>query len=81
MKGKGWAEEKRLHCHGQGYENVERPLIRNDEPMKIAAHMNIGIHPIAANARVAATICDNFLTLENGNIERLHTTEQKVFEK
>ena len=31
MRGRGHAPEKRLHCHGQGYENVERPLIRDDE--------------------------------------------------
>lgn len=80
MKKHGYQEEKRLHCHGQGYENVERPLIRNDETMKIAAGMNIGIHPIIANERVAATISDNFLTRADGLPERLHQTPQKVFE-
>ena len=80
MKKHGYQEEKRLHCHGQGYENVERPLIRNDETMLIAADMNIGIHPIIANARVAATISDNFLTRSDGLPERLHQTAQKVFE-
>ena len=80
MKKRGFQEEKRLHCHGQGYENVERPLIRNDETMSIAAGMNIGIHPIIANQRVAATISDNFLTRADGSSERLHQTPQKVFE-
>jgi Xaa-Pro aminopeptidase len=80
MKKRGYQEEKRLHCHGQGYENVERPLIRSDETMSIAANMNIGIHPIIANERVAATISDNFLTTAAGQPERLHQTPQKVFE-
>jgi Xaa-Pro aminopeptidase len=80
MKKRGYQEEKRLHCHGQGYENVERPLIRSDETMSIAVNMNIGIHPIIANERVAATISDNFLTTAAGQPERLHQTPQKVFE-
>ena len=80
MAQRGFPLEKRLHCHGQGYENVERPLIRNDETMSIAADMNIGIHPVIGNARVAATICDNFLTRADGSTERLHQTPQKVFE-
>src|SRR6185503_11243006 len=25
MRARGLAPERRLHCHGQGYENVERP--------------------------------------------------------
>ncbi len=35
MRKNGRPEEKRLHCHGQGYDLVERPLIRSDEPMTI----------------------------------------------
>ena len=27
--------ESRLYCHGQGYDLVERPLIRHDEPLPI----------------------------------------------
>jgi Xaa-Pro aminopeptidase len=41
----GRPAESRLHSHGQGYDMVERPLIRNDEPMKIAAGMNMACHP------------------------------------
>lgn len=80
MRKRSFAEERRLHCHGQGYENVERPLIRQDETMSIAAHMNIGIHPVMANERVAATVCDNFLTLPDGSLERLHRTPQTIVE-
>src|SRR4029453_6110325 len=30
----------RLYCHGQGYDLVERPLVRCDETMLIEEHMN-----------------------------------------
>jgi len=80
MRSRGLPEERRLHCHGQGYEVVERPLIRNDETMKIAANMNIGIHPSISNERMFMTVCDNFLIGPDGSAERLHRTPQKIFE-
>jgi Xaa-Pro aminopeptidase len=80
MRKRGLAEERRLHCHSQGYENVERPLVRDDERMAISADMNIGIHPVFQNARVAATVCDNFLTKADGSVERLHQTPQSIVE-
>ena len=45
MREHGLPEEGRIHCHGQGYDFVERPLIRSDEPMTIEAGMNITCHP------------------------------------
>ena len=36
MLRRGRPAETRVHAHGQGYEIVERPLIRSDEPMAIA---------------------------------------------
>ncbi|MBW2028734.1 MAG: M24 family metallopeptidase [Deltaproteobacteria bacterium] len=76
----GWPEEKRLYAHGQGYDLVERPAIREDETMKIEANMNITVHPIAASERVFAWICDNYLVTEQGASECLHKTPKKVFE-
>ncbi|MCX7296068.1 MAG: M24 family metallopeptidase [Hyphomicrobiales bacterium] len=35
MRKNGRPMESRLYCHGQGYDLVERPLVRNDEPMTI----------------------------------------------
>ena len=35
MRKNGRPEEARLYCHGQGYDLVERPLIRSDEPWTI----------------------------------------------
>jgi Xaa-Pro aminopeptidase len=43
----GYFPERRLYAHGQGYDLVERPLIRYDEPMKIKAGMNLTVHPQA----------------------------------
>ena len=45
MRQNGRPEEARLYCHGQGYDLVERPLVRNDEPMTIQKDMNIVVHP------------------------------------
>src|SRR5882762_8747325 len=42
--------ESRLYCHGQGYDLVERPLVRNDEPMAIEVDMNIVVHPTYIHA-------------------------------
>ena len=80
MAQRGFPPERRLHCHGQGYENVERPLIRDDETMRVAADMHIGIHPAATAAGTYVTVCDNFLTRATGPAERLHRTPQEVFE-
>jgi hypothetical protein len=41
LREKGWPEETRLYAHGQGYELVERPAIREDETMEIKANMNL----------------------------------------
>lgn len=81
MRSRGFPEERRLYAHGQGYDLVERPLIRDDETMTIAANMNIGIHthPSAANQRYF-TATDNFLVRQDGTVERLHRTPEKIFE-
>lgn len=80
MRARGLPEETRLHCHGQGYDVVERPLIRHDETMTIAAAMNIGIHPSWATARMFITVCDNFLIGADGANERLHRTPREIIE-
>ena len=80
MRARGFAEERRLHCHGQGYETVERPLIRHDETMAIAGAMNIGIHPSLVAKRTFMTVSDNFLIHADGPAERLHKTPQEIIE-
>ncbi|MGO9699037.1 MAG: M24 family metallopeptidase [Xanthobacteraceae bacterium] len=72
MRKNGRPEEKRLHCHGQGYDLVERPLIRNDEPMSIEKDMNIVVHPTYIRGHVLSWVCDNYLIEARGPSERLH---------
>lgn len=74
----GSAPEGRLYAHGEGYEMVERPAIRYDEPMKIQAGMNITVHPNGKNSRVWITTCDNYLVTDNGVSPCLHQTPKDI---
>jgi Xaa-Pro aminopeptidase len=80
MRRNGRPEETRLYCHGQGYDLVERPLVRSDETMTLAAGMNLAVHPGYETDAMWAVICDNYLVEVNGPSECLHRTEKKVFE-
>ena len=80
MRRSGRPEEKRLHCHGQGYDLVERPLIRHDEPMAIGRHMNIVVHPTYIRGHVLSWVCDNYLIEANGPGERLHRFPEIITE-
>jgi Xaa-Pro aminopeptidase len=80
LRARGRAEEKRLHCHGQGYDMVERPLIRHDETMPIAAGMCIVVHPAVKTARAFMTIVDNYLIGAGGPGECLHRTPKTIIE-
>lgn len=80
LRKKGWPEETRLYAHGQGYDLVERPAIREDETMRIQANMNITVHPIVASGTVFSWVCDNYLVTENGPSACLHRTAKKIFE-
>jgi Xaa-Pro aminopeptidase len=71
--------ERRLFAHGQGYDLVERPLIRADETMTLAAGMNLACHPGKAGPDLFTFVCDNHLVTDTG-VEPLHLTEQQVFE-
>lgn len=81
MRSKGKHEEERLHSHGQGYDLVERPLVRYDETqMKVAANMYFACHPEVATLAEFMTICDNFLVKADGTQEHLHKFPQEVIE-
>jgi Xaa-Pro aminopeptidase len=80
MREKGRPEERRLHCHGQGYDMVERPLVRFDETMPIQKNIVFALHPTYVTARTYSWVCDNFLIGDNGVIEKLHRFPQKIFE-
>jgi Xaa-Pro aminopeptidase len=76
---KGHLPETRLYAHGQGYDLVERPAIRDDEPMKLKAGMNITVHPIIGSDRVWIWVCDNYLITDSGVSPCLHKTPQEIF--
>ena len=79
LQGQGLPPERRLFCHGQGYDLVERPLIRDDETMTIQAGMNIGCHPMWVRGDVCVFTNDNYLITEDG-ATRIHAFPQHVVE-
>ena len=80
MLAHGLPPERRVYSHGQGYDMVERPLIRDDENMVLEENMCIVVHPGFSTSRFFAVACDNFLVTASGT-ERLHSTDQKIFEQ
>ena len=80
MREHGKPEEKRLHCHGQGYDMVERPLLRFDETMPLSKNMVLSAHPSYTTAGTYSWVCDNFLIGESGVVEKFHQLPQRIFE-
>jgi Xaa-Pro aminopeptidase len=75
----GRPTEQRIHCHGQGYDLVERPLIRFDEPTTIRNGMNITCHPsYDFGGGSDIFVCDNYLIASGGAPERLHKTSREI---
>ena len=77
----GRPPERRLHAHGQGNDLVERPLIRFDEPMAIAAGMNIVVHPSYIVDGISSWICDNYLIGPDGPGPSIHAFPQEIVER
>lgn len=80
MKQKSVPPESRVHAHSQGYDLIERPLVRPDEPMSLEKGMSMVVHPAYATASMFAHICDNYLVTENGASDCLHQTPKQIFE-
>ena len=80
MRKNGRPGEARLYCHGQGYDLVERPLVRHDEPMAIEKDMNIVVHPTYIYGGYLNWLCDNYLIGGNGPGDRLHQFPEEVVE-
>ena len=80
MKRNGMPAETRLYAHGQGYDMVERPLIRQDDDMTLRQGMCLAVHPGYETPSLFAVICDNYLIEESGVSACLHRTEKTVFE-
>ena len=80
LRARGLPEEARLNSHGMGYDMVERPLIRSDETMRIAADMSIVVHPGFVNEEMFAVVCDNYVVGATGPGPSLHATPQRIIE-
>jgi Xaa-Pro aminopeptidase len=72
--------ESRVYAHSQGYDLIERPLVRSDETMPLEKGMNMVVHPAYATVSMFAHVCDNYLVEEVGASECLHKTAKKIFE-
>ena len=66
--------------HGQGYDMVERPLLRQDETQHLQPCTNLAIHPTHPTASMLAHICDNFLLDSTGTGSFLHQTPKRLIE-
>lgn len=80
MTARGLPPETRLYAHGQGYDMVERPLIRADETMTVEEGMCLAVHPGFETDAIFAVICDNYLIEADGPGACLHATEKLIFE-
>jgi Xaa-Pro aminopeptidase len=80
MKPKNVPPESRVYAHSQGYDLIERPLVRYDEPMTLEKGMSMVVHPAYATGAMFAHVCDNSLVTENGASDCLHKTLKQIFE-
>ena len=80
MQSRGAPPEQRLYGHSQGYDMVERPLLRNDETIPISADMCVAVHPGFPTKTNFVFICDNFLTHADGSVEHMHKAAQEIYE-
>ena len=80
LREQGLSEERRISIHGMGYDMVERPLIRHDEPMTIEEHMAIVVHPGILNERMFVHNTELYLIETGGPGPCLHRTPRQIFE-
>jgi Xaa-Pro aminopeptidase len=80
MARNGMPAETRLYAHGQGYDMVERPLIRQDDDMTLQQGMCLAVHPGYETPSLFAVICDNYMIETDGPGGCLHHTEKSLFE-
>jgi len=80
MKRKGVPPESRVYSHSQGYDLIERPLIRADETMNLEMGMNMSVHPAFATSSIFTHICDNYIIEQNSVSDCLHKTPKQIFE-
>ncbi len=80
LEERGKPKESRLYCHGQGYDLVERPLVRFDEPLKIQKDMNLVCHPGWVGDGAFNWVCDNYIIGDDGPGASIHEFPQEIIE-
>jgi Xaa-Pro aminopeptidase len=80
MTGRGLPPEQRLFGHSQGYDLVERPLLRDDETMALDKGMCMAVHPGVTTQTNFIFVCDNFMMNHDGSVVPMHTSEQRLYE-
>ncbi len=80
LRSSGLPEERRLSTHGMGYDMVERPLIRQDENMRIEENMTIVCHPGILTERLFAHNTDVYMIESHGPSKCLHLTPKEIME-
>jgi hypothetical protein len=80
MTKRGLPPELRLYAHGQGYDIVQRPLMRDDETMILAKEMFFAMHPSVVTSSTFTFVCDNFFINADGPSPMLHKTLRQIFE-
>ncbi|HMK86278.1 MAG TPA: M24 family metallopeptidase [Steroidobacteraceae bacterium] len=80
LRARGLQEERRLSIHGMGYDMVERPLIRDDEPMQIEEHMIIVCHPGIHNDHMFVHNTEVYVIEAEGASESLHRAPKSIVE-
>jgi len=81
LRRNGRPEEDRLHCHSQGTDLVEPPLVRAEEPLAIQADMNIACHPRYVVDDFCSWVCDNLITRADGTVEEIHKFGKQIVER
>lgn len=75
----GYPPEGRVFSHGQGYDLVERPLIRWDENMALEAGMCLAVHPALTANGAFSVLCDNVI-IEADGPRLIHKTPRQLFQ-
>jgi Xaa-Pro aminopeptidase len=79
LASRGFPPDKRIFSHGQGYDLVERPLIRWDENMILEEGMCLAVHPGLTANGAYSVICDN-VVLEADGPRLIHRTPRRLFQ-
>jgi hypothetical protein len=70
----------RVGMEAAGHDLVERPLIRDDETMPVAAGQLLALHPMYVHAGMFHWLCDNVMIGPQGSGPPLHGVQQRIFE-